>query len=119
MTLFLQGLRLLGVDDDRIVLRVSIHERADEAAAGKWWAQHTGVPVERFRRSNLKRHNPKTVRHNVGEHYRGCLGVTVLQSRTLYEVLEGLVTGLLTQPREPEEWQDAPGDELCAGPSRP
>jgi transposase len=117
VTLFLEGLQLLGVEADRLVLRVSIHENADEQAARAWWAQHTGVPVERFRRSTLKRHNPRTVRHNVGEGYRGCLTISVLQSRTLYEVVDGLVEGLLTQPRRAVGWQDACGEEPVPGPS--
>lgn len=98
--LFLEGLRLIGIGEDRFVLRVHIHESADEEAARRWWSNHTGIPLDQFRRSTIKRHNPKTVRRNVNEEYRGCLCIVVLQSRLLYQVLEGLVDGLARQPRE-------------------
>lgn len=97
--LFLEGLDVVGIGRDRLVLRLHIHEMADEEAARRWWAEHTGVPLEQFRRSTIKRHNPKTVRHNVSDSYRGCLCINVLQSRQLYEVLEGLVGGLARGPR--------------------
>jgi transposase len=107
VTLFLEGLALVGIERSRLSLRVHIHETADEEAARRWWAEHTGVPLEQFRPSTIKRHNPKTVRHNVNQEYRGCLCVSVLQGRELYEVLDGLVQGLAQQPRDVEEWHDA------------
>jgi hypothetical protein len=97
--LFLEGLRLLGVGDDRIRLRLSIHESGDEVAARAWWARELGWDPERFQRSTIKAHNPKTVRKNAGDSYHGCLTVRVLQSRDLYRVLDGLVQGLAVQPR--------------------
>jgi hypothetical protein len=88
--LFLGGLRLLGIADDRIRLRVHIHETADEAAARHWWATQLGRSADQFMRSTIKRHSPKTIRKNVGADYHGCLTVTVLQSRLLYQLLDGL-----------------------------
>lgn len=99
-SLFLEGLTLVGVGRERLSLRLHIHESADEPAVQAWWSHHTGVPLEQFRRSTIKRHNPKTVRHNTGVEYRGCLCVTVLRSRELYQVMEGLVTGLALSPRD-------------------
>jgi transposase len=92
--LFLEGLRTLGVSNDRIRLRLSIHETADEVAARAWWADQLGWSVDDFMRSTIKRHNPKTVRKNVADNYHGCLTVTVLQSRLLYQLLDGLVHGI-------------------------
>lgn len=89
--LFLQGLRVLGVTDDRIRLRVQIHDTADEAVARQWWADQLGWLADDFQRSTIKRHSPKTVRKNVGADYHGCLTVTVHQSRLLYQLLDGLV----------------------------
>lgn len=106
VALFLDGLELLGVERERLSLRVHIHETADEAAARQWWAGHTGVPLEQFRRSTIKRHNPRSIRRNVGESYRGCLCITVLKSRQLYDVLAGLVQGLATTPRAADGWHD-------------
>ena len=73
---------------------MSIHESADAEAAGRWWAEVAGVPFEIFRRPTLKTHNPSTVRHNVGDPYRGCLVVDVPDSRALYWKVEGLMSGI-------------------------
>lgn len=107
VTLFLEGLELIGIGRDRLSLRLHIHESADEHTARAWWSEHTGVPLEQFRRSTIKRHQPTTTRQNLGSDYRGCLCVTVLQSRLLYQVLEGLMQGLASMPRDVEEWHDA------------
>lgn len=106
VALFLEGLELLGIERSRLALRLHIHEKADEVAARTWWSARTGVPLEQFRRSTIKRHNPLTVRQNTGTEYRGCLCVTVLQGRQLYEVLDGLLQGLASGPRWLEEWHD-------------
>jgi transcriptional regulator with XRE-family HTH domain len=89
--LFFEGLRVLGIPDERIRLRLSIHETADEPSARAWWADQLGWSPDAFMRSTIKRHQPKTVRKNVGDDYHGCLTVTVLQSRLLYQLLDGLV----------------------------
>lgn len=106
VSLFLEGLALTGIARDRLSLRVHIHENANEPAARVYWSELTGVPIEQFRRSTIKRHNPTTVRQNTGEGYQGCLCVAVLQSRALYEVMDGLVRGLATGPRDIEQWHD-------------
>ncbi len=70
---FLRFLEAAGVDRDDLILRVSIHEDADTAAAQQFWVEVTGASPSQFRRPTLKRHKPKTVRINVGETYHGCL----------------------------------------------
>jgi transposase len=92
--LFLRFLESCGGDRQALKYRVSIHESADAEAAGRWWAAAVGVPFEIFRRPTLKTHNPSTVRHNVGDPYRGCLVVDVPDSRTLYWRIEGLMSGI-------------------------
>ncbi|MGI8537130.1 MAG: hypothetical protein ACR2K2_11665 [Mycobacteriales bacterium] len=87
-------------------MRLHIHETANGPAAKQWWSDHTGVPLDRFGRSTIKRHNPKTVRQSRGEGYRGCLCVCVLQGRELYRVLDGLTEGLATGRRDIEQWHD-------------
>lgn len=106
VSLFLEALDLIGIERERVVLRVHIHENADEEAARAWWAEQTGVPLQQFMRSTIKRHKPQTVRQNTGPGYHGCLCVCVRQGRTLYEVVNGLVEGLATMPRQIEEWHD-------------
>lgn len=92
--LFLRFVELLGVDRGDLRYRVSIHESADAQEACRWWAQVVDVPVEVFRRPTIKRHNPSTVRLNVGDSYRGCLVIYVPRSRDLYWRVEGLVRGI-------------------------
>ena len=88
--LFVAFLRAMGVDDQRRVFRVSIHESADDAAARAYWADLVGVPEPELMRSTLKRHIPKTVRKNVGDDYHGCLVIGVRQSVGLYREIEGI-----------------------------
>lgn len=97
--LFLEGLRLLGVNEDRLACQIQIHETADEPAARRWWIERSGLPEECFRPSVLKRHNPKTVRKNVDAGYHGCLCIRVRRSRELYLVIRGLIEGLADLPR--------------------
>ncbi|WP_406202460.1 hypothetical protein OH807_24230 [Kitasatospora sp. NBC_01560] len=92
--LHLAWLQLLGISPDRWRLRVAIHESADVEGAEHYWAEVAGVPVERFLRPTLKRHNPKTTRKNTGTTYRGCLSVNVLGSADLYRRIEGWWSGM-------------------------
>lgn len=92
--LFLAWLRLLGVGSDRLILRLSIHERADLQEAHRYWAELTGVSPSEFRKPSLKRHNPTTIRHNTGQRYRGCLVIYVRRSTDLYRQVAGWWAGL-------------------------
>jgi transposase len=78
-----------GVEPGRLVCRVYIHEKADVARAQQFWLELTGLKPEQFRRPVLKRHNPKTVRKNTGDDYRGCLVIDVHRSADLYRRIEG------------------------------
>ena len=93
--LYLRWLDLLGVELDRRVYSVSIHENADVDGAMQFWADVVDVPVARFRRPVLKRHRPRTNRRNQGVGYHGCLVVRVLGSADLYRETEGLVYGVV------------------------
>lgn len=86
---FLRFLAVAGVAPDRLVCRVYIHESADVPRAEQFWKGLTGLKPEQFRRPTLKRHNPKTVRKNTGEHYHGCLLIDVRKSADLYQRIEG------------------------------
>jgi DNA-binding CsgD family transcriptional regulator len=89
ITFFLQFLDAAGVDRKDLIFRVLIHENADIAAAQQFWLATTGAEQDQFRRPTLKRHNPKTVRVNVGAGYHGCLRVDVRRSSVLYRRIEG------------------------------
>ncbi len=108
--LFIEGLQELGVGAGRIRARVSIHESADVDGALFWWSEQSGISLERFRPTTLKRHNPRTVWKNTQADYHGCLTVDVQDSRLIYQRLDGLLHGLAGQPRYPGEWQDETED---------
>lgn len=93
--LYLRWLELLGVTRDRMRFRVSIHETADVAEAERFWAVLAGVDASTFQKATLKRHNPKTVRKNTTEAYRGCLVVYVTRSAELYRRMEGAWYGIV------------------------
>lgn len=95
ITLMLRWLELMGVSRDRLILRVSIHETADVEAAEAFWRDLVGVGPEQFRRASLKRHNPRTVRKNVGDGYHGCLVINVRRSTELYRQIEGWWAGII------------------------
>lgn len=92
--LFLAWLQLLGVEPDRLIYRLSIHESADIDTATNYWAAVAGVPATEFRRATLKRHQPKTVRKNVGVDYHGCLVINVRRSTELYRQIAGWWSGI-------------------------
>ncbi|MEV5511209.1 hypothetical protein [Streptomyces orinoci] len=88
-------LALLGVEPQRIQYRVMIHESADVASAERYWADLVGIEPAALRKTTLKKHNPMTVRKNVGEAYRGCLIVQVLKGADLYRRIEGWWYGIV------------------------
>ncbi|MFG2650872.1 hypothetical protein [Streptomyces sp. NPDC048436] len=93
---YLAWLDLLGIAAERLNYRVMIHESADVAAAEQYWADIVQVDASTFQRTTLKRHNPKTVRKNTGDDYRGCLVIRVRQGADLYCRIEGWWKGIAT-----------------------
>ncbi|KUO10714.1 hypothetical protein [Streptomyces sp. DSM 15324] len=93
--LYLAWLNLLGVEPERLSYRVMIHITADVEGANCYWADLVGVDVSAFQRTTIKKHNPKTVRKNVGENYRGCLVIRVSQAAELYRQIEGWWKGMV------------------------
>jgi hypothetical protein len=88
----LRFLDAAGVSRTDLGFRVLIHENADVKAAERFWLRVTGASRWQFLTPTLKRHNPKTVRKNVGENYHGCLRVGVYGSANLYRKIEGWAT---------------------------
>lgn len=93
---FLRFLHEAGVDAAQLRFRVQIHESADVTAAERFWLGVTDAEPTQFHRATLKRHNPRTVRKNIGTDYHGCLVVDVLQSADLYRRIEGWVRAVLS-----------------------
>ncbi|MFJ8798403.1 MULTISPECIES: hypothetical protein [unclassified Streptomyces] len=98
---YLAWLDLLDVPRERLRFRVMIHETADVDTAERYWADLVGIDATTLLPTTLKKHNPKTVRKNVGDAYRGCLVVRVLQGADLYCRIEGWWGGIVahTQTR--------------------
>lgn len=92
--LFIRWLALMGINGDRLQFRLMIHESADVPAALDYWSSVVGASVEDFGRTQLKKHNPKTVRRNVGEDYHGCLIIYVRRSADLTLQIAGWCEGL-------------------------
>ena len=85
---FLRFLTTAGTPPENLTFQVYIHENADVRSAELFWLKITGARPEQFRRASLKRHNPKTVRKNVGDDYHGCLRIDVRRSADLYHKIE-------------------------------
>ncbi|MFH8936760.1 helix-turn-helix domain-containing protein [Streptomyces griseosporeus] len=98
---YLAWLDLLGVKRERLRFHVMIHENADVADAEQYWADLVGADRSTFNKTTLKRHNPKTVRKNVGDTYRGCLVVKVLKGADLYRRIEGSWYGIVLGAAQP------------------
>jgi len=94
--LFLRFLEATGTPREDVSFRIYIHESADVESAQQFWLGATGASPDQFRTPTLKRHNPKTVRKNIGEGYYGCLRVDVRRSSGLYHKIEGWAGGILT-----------------------
>jgi len=60
----------------------------------KYWSQATGFPVKRFDKITWKKHNVKTKRVNIGDHYFGLLEVRVKSSANLNRKIAGWVEGI-------------------------
>ncbi|AEY89864.1 hypothetical protein SHJG_4593 [Streptomyces hygroscopicus subsp. jinggangensis 5008] len=92
---FLAWLDLLQVERERLRFTVMIHENADVGGAERYWADLVGADASMFNKTTLKKHNPKTVRKNTGDGYRGCLVIKVLKGADLYRRIEGWWCGIV------------------------
>lgn len=91
---FLRFAEQVGYERRQLSFRVSIHESADLQAAQRWWEQQIGLDAGALTAATIKRHNPSTVRYNIGDHYHGCLVVGVPKASRLYWRMEGIMNGL-------------------------
>ncbi|MFE1776188.1 hypothetical protein [Streptomyces sp. NPDC059008] len=99
IVLYLAWLGLLGVESERLRFHVMVHENADVAAVEQYWADLVRIDASTLGKTTLKKHNPKTVRKNVGDGYRGCLVVKVLQGADLYQRIEGWWSGMVVEAK--------------------
>lgn len=95
ITAFLAWLDLLQVERERLRFGLMIHENADVRGAEHYWAGLVGADTSAFYKTTLKKHNPRTVRKNTGDTYRGCLMIKVLKGADLYRRIEGWWCGIV------------------------
>jgi hypothetical protein len=93
---FLRFLEATGTPAGSLAFRVYIHESAETSSAELFWLEVTGARPEQFLSPALKRHNPKTVRKNVGEDYHGCLRIEVRQGSDLYRKIDGWAEAIMS-----------------------
>lgn len=105
--LWLAFLDDVGFPHDQRRFSIAIHESADVEAAVRSWSDDTGVPVALFGRPTLKQHNPKTVRLNTGEGYRGCMIVRLRGCVDLYRQIAGTWAGIMGVLPPPSECPEA------------
>jgi hypothetical protein len=98
---YLSWLDLLRVERERLRFNVMIHENADVPGAEQYWADLVGADRSTFNKTTLKKHNPKTVRKNIGDTYRGCLVIKVLKGADLYRRIEGSWYGIVLGAAQP------------------
>jgi hypothetical protein len=91
---FIRWLALIGVSRDRILLQLHIHESADLDDVVSRWRERPSLAGLPWGSATVKRHNPLTRRHNVGEDYLGCLRVTVNRSTELVRTVAGWWAGI-------------------------
>lgn len=96
---FLRFLETAGTPRTDLRFRVYIHENADVESAQRFWLEVTGATIDQFASPTLKRHNPKTVRKNVGDTYHGCLRIDVQRGADLYRKIEGWATASMADDR--------------------
>ncbi|MEV6436686.1 hypothetical protein [Streptomyces anulatus] len=109
IAVYLAWLDLLEVPRHSLSYRVMIHETADVPAAERYWAELVGIEVSALHKTTLKKHNPKTIRKNVGETYRGCLVIRVAKGATLYRRIEGWWSGIAAGAASRLRGSDPPG----------
>jgi len=100
---FLRFLDATGTPRTDMAFRVFIHKSADVESAQRFWLEVTGASPAQFLTPALKRHNPKTVRKNVGENYHGCLRIDVRRGADLYRRIEGWAAAGMRGRRAPAE----------------
>jgi hypothetical protein len=94
--LLIAGAIAYGTPPADLSFRICIHENADAESAQRFWLEITGARPDQFLTPTLKRHNPKTVRKNVGEDYHGCLRIDVNRSSDLYRKIEGWAEAIMS-----------------------
>jgi predicted transcriptional regulator len=110
---FLHFLATAGIAREQLIFRIYVHESADTVSAQRFWLDVTQARPGQFRSPTLKRHNPATVRKNVGDGYHGCLRIDVRQSVGLYQKIEGWAAAMAATDGA-DRTQPGPEPTICS-----
>lgn len=81
-------------DEFRCIVGINqIHEARDQVVR-KYWSEQTGIPLDQFRKTSLKKVTNSKVYENFESHF-GTLTVLVTKSTKLYYEIMGLINGLV------------------------
>ena len=88
---------VLGVSDIDMQITLHIHEnRLAEIDDFKlYWLNATGLKQENFTKPVIKRHIPKTKRHNIADTYHGLVAIRVRSSTMLNRRILGWIHGII------------------------
>jgi hypothetical protein len=99
LKLFIKWLNAFtGINKKDINLRLHLHEnhKQVEVELKTYWSKYLQIPLEQFMKSNLKKHNPKTKRSNIGQNYRGLISVRVKRSTELNRRILGWIHAIIS-----------------------
>lgn len=79
-----------------IKFEIYIHKTYERRIEGvkRYWSDKTTFPLEMFNTVYYKRHNPKTIRKNIGNMYNGLLSVRVKSSSRMLRQITGWTRGV-------------------------
>ncbi len=95
---FMRWLRTFsGIQDDDIELILHIHEvqKSQVPELQKHWLGITGLQKKNLSAPVFKKHEPKTLRKNASQTYRGLVAIRVRRSTILNRRIKGLVKGII------------------------
>ena len=89
--------RFFDVDEERLRVRLYLHEGLDLDAANRFWSEVTGIPVAQFGKPYRAVADPSIRR---SKHPMGCPGVGISCTRT-HRAVMGLIDALLSSEALP------------------
>jgi hypothetical protein len=88
---------ILGVADEDIKIVLHIHENrlAEIDSFRQFWIDATGLKLKNFVKPVIKKHIPKTKRHNIADTYHGLVAIRVRRSTMLNRRILGWIHGII------------------------
>ncbi len=89
--------RITGVSDKDVIVTVHIHDnhRSIASSIERYWLKVTNLSRTNLGKTVFKKHNPKTLRKNIGLRYRGLVSISVRKSTSLNRRVQGWINGII------------------------